>query len=713
MKFWRPGITGKLFLAIFATCIVLLISMHWAVRISFERGFIDYIKHGNEQRLQLLSDALGEQYAQHGNWRFLRNNDRFVFQILRSFEHDNSEDKPGPGMPPHGWRTQFWVVDQNNKVLVGPRAPIPPDGTRRPILVNGAEVGAVIASPVERLTRNTDINFDKQQRQTSWLIVALATLLAALATFLLARGLLAPVKRLVDGTHKLAAGDFTTRVTPTSEDELGKLAQDFNQLASTLEKNQQMRRDFMADISHELRTPLAVLRGELEAIQDGVRKFTPETVASLQAEVSTLTKLVDDLHQLSMSDEGALAYQKAPVDLIPLLEVAGGAFRERFASRGLKLQFSLPDSITVFGDRDRLMQLFNNLLENSLRYTDSGGSLKISAEQHDKTVRLTFADSAPGVSDDQLQKLFERFYRTEGSRNRASGGSGLGLAICLNIVEAHNGRIIAAHSPFGGVSITVRGKHYSRVTAGTGFTERSMTELPIDENTPRILIVEDEPKLGQLLIDYLRAASYAPTLISHGDQVLPYVRQTPPDLILLDLMLPGTDGLTLCREIRRFSDIPIVMVTAKIEEIDRLLGLEIGADDYICKPYSPREVVARVKTILRRCKPQRELQQQDAESPLIIDEGRFQASWRGKMLDLTPAEFRLLKTLSHEPGKVFSREQLLNHLYDDYRVVTDRTIDSHIKNLRRKLESLDAEQSFIRAVYGVGYRWEADACRIV
>ncbi|WP_322887549.1 two-component system sensor histidine kinase BaeS [Escherichia coli] len=435
MKFWRPGITGKLFLAIFATCIVLLISMHWAVRISFERGFIDYIKHGNEQRLQLLSDALGEQYAQHGNWRFLRNNDRFVFQILRSFEHDNSEDKPGPGMPPHGWRTQFWVVDQNNKVLVGPRAPIPPDGTRRPILVNGAEVGAVIASPVERLTRNTDINFDKQQRQTSWLIVALATLLAALATFLLARGLLAPVKRLVDGTHKLA--------------------QDFNQLASTLEKNQQMRRDFMADISHELRTPLAVLRGELEAIQDGVRKFTPETVASLQAEVGTLTKLVDDLHQLSMSDEGALAYQKAPVDLIPLLEVAGGAFRERFASRGLKLQFSLPDSITVFGDRDRLMQLFNNLLENSLRYTDSGGSLKISAEQHDKTVRLTFADSAPGVSDDQLQKLFERFYRTEGSRNRASGGSGLGLAICLNIVEAHNGRIIAAHSPFGGVSITV------------------------------------------------------------------------------------------------------------------------------------------------------------------------------------------------------------------------------------------------------------------
>lgn len=239
-----------------------------------------------------------------------------------------------------------------------------------------------------------------------------------------------------------------------------------------------------------------------------------------------------------------------------------------------------------------------------------------------------------------------------------------------------------------------------------------MTELPIDENAPRILIVEDEPKLGQLLIDYLLAAHYAPTLINHGDKVLAYVRQTPPDLILLDLMLPGVDGLTLCREIRRFSEVPIVMVTAKIEEIDRLLGLEIGADDYICKPYSPREVVVRVKTILRRCKPRPELLALDSQSPLIVDENRFQASWRDRLLDLTPAEFRLLKTLSQEPGKVFSREQLLNHLYDDYRVVTDRTIDSHIKNLRRKLESLDAEQSFIRAVYGVGYRWEADACRM-
>jgi two-component system response regulator BaeR len=227
----------------------------------------------------------------------------------------------------------------------------------------------------------------------------------------------------------------------------------------------------------------------------------------------------------------------------------------------------------------------------------------------------------------------------------------------------------------------------------------------------QIMIVEDEPKLGQLLVDYLQAAGYATHWLTNGSEVVPAVHAHSPALILLDLMLPGSDGLTVCRELRRFTDIPVVMVTAKIEEIDRLLGLEIGADDYICKPYSPREVVARVKTILRRC--YRPLDNTQEETQLHIDEPRFQASYQSQMLDLTPAEFRLLKTLASQPGNVFSREQLLNNLYDDYRVVTDRTIDSHIKNLRRKLELIDGEKSFIRSVYGVGYRWEAEPCRLV
>ncbi|MBU5376215.1 MAG: two-component system sensor histidine kinase BaeS [Pantoea sp.] len=450
----RLGISAKLFLAIFSTCMLVLITMHWGVRLSFEHGFVDYIKRGNEQRLAMLGDALADQYEQHGSWDFLRHNDRLIFTMLRSLEQNPDSSNQ---LPPHGWRTQFWVIDQQYKVLVGPRAPVPPEGSRRNITTsNGKVVGWVVGSPPERLTRSTDINFDHQQKRTSWLIVGLSTLLAALVTWLMSRGLLAPVKRLVAGTHHLAAGNFATRVEVGSQDELGQLAQDFNRLASSLEKNESMRRAFMADISHELRTPLAILRGELEAMQDGVRKLTPEAIASLQSEVGVLSKLVDDLHQLSLSDEGALAYRKQATDLVQLLEVAAGSFNERYRSHGLTLTLQMPDEAPFFGDPDRLMQLFTNLLENSLRYTDAPGQVEVRLTYEAPWWQMSFADSAPGVDAQQQAKIFERFFRTEGSRNRASGGSGLGLAICKNIVDAHGGHIAAEHSDLGGLKIALQ-----------------------------------------------------------------------------------------------------------------------------------------------------------------------------------------------------------------------------------------------------------------
>ncbi|MEL7629893.1 two-component system sensor histidine kinase BaeS [Pectobacterium aroidearum] len=447
MKF---GITAKLFLAIFATCMLVLITMHWGVRVSFERGFIDYIKRGNEQRVTQLRDALAEQYQLHGDWSFLRNNERLVFKMLHSMDQNSDTDNSM-----QGWRVRLWVLDANKRKLFGSPAPIPKEGTSQPIQVQNQTVGWIVASPVERLTRNADISFDQQQQRTSWLIVALSTLLAIIATWLTARGLLAPVKRLVSGMHSLASGDFSTRVTASSHDELGRLAQDFNQLARTLEKNEQSRRAFMADVSHELRTPLAVLRGELEALQDGVRKPDAHSLHSLQSEVTTLTKLVDDLHQLTLSDRGALAYRKTSVDIVQILQIAIAAFHERFQKKQITLTTELPAQASVFGDPDRLSQLFNNLLENSLRYTDEQGQLTIAVIQQHKRWAIIWQDSAPGVTDEQLMLIFERFYRAESSRNRASGGSGLGLAICNNIVEAHSGRLYAEHSPLGGVMITI------------------------------------------------------------------------------------------------------------------------------------------------------------------------------------------------------------------------------------------------------------------
>ena len=224
-----------------------------------------------------------------------------------------------------------------------------------------------------------------------------------------------------------------------------------------------------------------------------------------------------------------------------------------------------------------------------------------------------------------------------------------------------------------------------------------------------ILIVEDEPKLAALMHDYLSLAGYAVQCLDNGLEVVPWVRSHAPRLILLDLMLPGRDGLDICRELRGFSAIPVIMITARVEEVDRLLGLDLGADDYICKPFSPREVVARVKAILRRS-PQLE---QIAQARLQIDEAQYRASFDGVALDLTPVELRLLNTFARAPGRVFSRDQLLDKLYSDHRVVTDRTVDSHIRNLRRKLAQASPGHDPIQSLYGVGYKAGADQLALV
>lgn len=218
-----------------------------------------------------------------------------------------------------------------------------------------------------------------------------------------------------------------------------------------------------------------------------------------------------------------------------------------------------------------------------------------------------------------------------------------------------------------------------------------------------VLIVEDEPKIAQLLIDYLHAHHYQTTWLEEGTAVVEWVQENTTDLVLLDLMLPGKDGLQICREIREFSHVPLMIITARVEEIDRILGLEIGADDYICKPFSPREVLSRIRALLRRAN----FSPQPASASLLrLDTGKFQAHFADHLLDLTPVEFRLLKTLSDQPGIVFSRQQLIDHIYQDHRIVTDRTMDTHIKNLRKKIQEVGGDAEIIRSIYSVGYKFD-------
>jgi len=220
----------------------------------------------------------------------------------------------------------------------------------------------------------------------------------------------------------------------------------------------------------------------------------------------------------------------------------------------------------------------------------------------------------------------------------------------------------------------------------------------------KILIVEDEPKLATLLAEYLKASGFETFIVDNGTDVVPWIRDQKPDLVLLDVMLPGRSGLDVCKEIRTFSSVPVILVTARVEEIDRLIGLELGADDYICKPFSPREVVARVKAVLLRTNDGRTMR---AEG-LVLDEQRYQATLNGNDVELTAVEFKLLQLLVAHPGRIFGRQHIMEKIYPDDRFVSDRTVDSHIKKLRRKIEAVDPGSTLIQSVYGVGYKFEPE-----
>ena len=220
-----------------------------------------------------------------------------------------------------------------------------------------------------------------------------------------------------------------------------------------------------------------------------------------------------------------------------------------------------------------------------------------------------------------------------------------------------------------------------------------------------VLIVEDETKLAGLMRDYLVQDGFEVTVLHRGDEVEPWVSTHEVAVVLLDLMLPGKNGLDVCKALRATTEVAIIMVTARVDEIDRLLGLELGADDYICKPFSPREVVARVKTVLRRIKRGERAPEGD-DRGVNLDAAGYRASIGGRDLALTAVEFQLLRVLAEHPGRIYTRDQLMDAMYKDERVVADRTVDSHVKKIRRKIAAVLPDREIVHSVYGVGYKYE-------
>lgn len=489
----------RLFASVLLAILAVTASAVFLLRQNVLESFGTYATEIELDRLDELNSDLARRYRRHGGWGFLPAEDRrsWIAAELERLQGERAARMLAPPAPPPAPapvaapRAVPSVVPAVPALPAPPAPPLPPlpppalgpagsgaapslqqrvslldaGGTwlagarpgavplaRRPILVEGRPAGYLAVAPAARPTDALAGAFLAQLGASLWPIALAGVALSALAASLLAAHFRRPIGRLAAGARALAEGRFETRLPQDRSDELGELAGHFNLLAGRLASTEAARRQWVADTSHELRTPLAVLRAQLEALQDGVRSADPAHVEAMLRQVLALNTLIDDLYALARADVGTLDLRREPLDLWLLATQEAQAFGERMQAAGLTLECSgAPGSARVAADPDRMRQVLCNLLENSLRYTAAGGRIVLSSRIEQDRLELALDDTAPGVPDAALARLGERFYRVEASRSRAGGGAGLGLALCLRLVEAQDGRLRFAHSPLGGL----------------------------------------------------------------------------------------------------------------------------------------------------------------------------------------------------------------------------------------------------------------------
>lgn len=455
----------------------LLIALMLAVNsASFNRQFISYINSVETRRLQPLVDDLAQLYAEHGGWQTTTPDSWNALIRQHSLERrsgqlrgsgppppprpekrsrEKKRDKPPPGSRPPPRRSGQWLsLTDNNRSLLHGRPPAQSRMEWLPVETTTGIAGFLGFVRHRQFNRAIDQEFARQQKR-NFLYAALAmTVLSGLLAIPLASRIIKPLAEVNRAVGALGSGDYRFRSHSTRRDEFGDLARNINRLGDSLEQNKAARQRWIADISHELRTPVAILQSELEALQDGIRKPDEHTIHSLHAEVLRLGRLIDDLHQLSLSDIGALDYQMTPIELHQLLADFLAGHKNQTAAASVSVSFQSNPAL-IDGDAERLNQLLNNLLQNTLRYTNEPAQLNVSITTKGDTATVVWEDSAPGVSQHDLLHLFEPLYRADQSRNRKTSGSGLGLAIVQKIVAAHNGHIEASQSTLGGLKIVI------------------------------------------------------------------------------------------------------------------------------------------------------------------------------------------------------------------------------------------------------------------
>jgi len=475
---------SKILLAQVVAVALALIVVTVITRASLNQGFKEFLERQEAAVLQTLAPLLTEFYESNESWGSLRNspqNWQRIWRLSRSQQGGpqqgaprqrggkpgdgaNAPAGPPPGAQPLRWmgppdrvmlRDRLFLLDESHARIAGAKTSVLDGVTLEAIEFNGQVIGWIGFTPMGTILPPDAERFLDRQIRITVIALAIALVVAASLAFLLARNVSRPVRQLGDTVRDLSRGEYRARASIQTRDEIGGLAEHVNQLADTLEKNRTARRRWMADIAHELRTPVTILKGEIEALSDGVRQADERMAISLRDEVDQLSTLIDDLQTLALSDAGALGIQKESVNLSSLVCQCVDSFRDRLAARQIAVDMQVAEEVIISADQTRLRQLLHNLLENSSRYVNETGRVRVSLARNQAGAELVLEDSGPGLDSEQIDRLFERFYRVEGSRSRSSGGTGLGLSICKNIVEAHGGNIQAADSTMGGLKIRV------------------------------------------------------------------------------------------------------------------------------------------------------------------------------------------------------------------------------------------------------------------
>ncbi len=434
---------------------------------SFQNGFLDYINRSQLDKLEGLSIALQNIYKEDKSWVRLDQNHRLWRELIRdrvihpaqpreSTLLRSSRDDKDRRRPPHHRKAtmgKLILFDKNKNRLVGPPRSVN-EVLYRPLYESNKVIGFIGLEKRLELSHTLDQVFAEQQRR-SYAWIAFGSLLISLIVALpFSAKIIRPILDLLKGTQELAQGNYQSRVDNPSKDEIGQLSTSFNSMADSIEAHQKTQQQWVADISHELRTPLGVLKGEIEAILDGIRQASPENIESLHQEINYVNRLVEDLHELAKSDIKALSLQKESFPLYDLLNEVKEIFSQENESKGFNIDIQCDKSLVVFADRSRLTQVFVNLFQNNLRYTKKGANISIKAEKN-TAISVQWEDSGPGVASQNLDKLFQRLYREDASRSSFTRGSGLGLSICKSIIENHGGSMQAYPSSLGGLGINI------------------------------------------------------------------------------------------------------------------------------------------------------------------------------------------------------------------------------------------------------------------